>query len=176
MIFIGAALATLLGCVPYVTSYVYLESPGVTYRRAPCYDDAPVGAVYERGGVRFELTLEPLALSHSKDAYLKLSAPRNTAISIPMPIANIKLRGQSEVKSTTVLLKAVPLDWQGPYVDEMRRKSPLAEYRFIFLALPPIQSPGTVKLPAVLIDGVPVESPIFTFERRTYAGMVPLNC
>lgn len=60
---IGLALATLPDCFPYVTNYAYLERPGVTHRRAPCYDGAPMGAVYEKGGVRFELALEPHALS-----------------------------------------------------------------------------------------------------------------
>ena len=165
---------TLPGCFPYVTSYVYLDSPGVTYKRSPCYDGAPVGVTYEKNGVRFEVTLEPHALSPLKHAYLKVRAPRSAAISIPEPTALIMFRGQD--KPTSVRLQAAPLDWQGPYVAEMRRKSPLAEYRFVFTDLPSIDSPGTLKLPIVVADGAALESPVFTFERRSYAGIVPLNC
>lgn len=135
-----------------------------------------MGAVYEKGGVSFELALEPHALSASKAAYLKLRAPRQVAISIPDPIARVRFRGAPENESASVNLKLAPLDRQGPYVEEMRRKSPLVEYRFVFLNFPTIHSPGTLQLPAVWVDGVVVESPTVTFERRTYASMVPLNC
>lgn len=175
-IFGGLALATLPGCFPYVASYVYLESPGVTHKRAPCYDGAPMGVAYEKSGVSFELALEPHALSPSKDAFLKLRAPRHVAISIPEPIARVRFRGEHENQSASINLKLTPLDWQGPYVAEMRRKSPFTEYRFVFSNLPPITSPGTIELPVVSVDGVAVASPRFAFERRTYAGMVPLNC
>ena len=163
-----------VGCAPYVMSYVSLDGADVTYRRAPCRDGAPVGVAYERGGVRFEVTLEPHNLSPLKDAYLKLRAPKNAAISLAEPIAVVTFRGQGN--ATTVHLEAAPLDWQGPYVEETRRRSPLAEYRFVFADLPPISSPGTLQLPAILIDGVRVESPLLTFDRRSHAGMAPLNC
>jgi len=175
-VIIGVAVAMLPGCFPYVTSYVYLDGPGVTHRRSPCRDGAAVGVAYEKSGIRFEATLEPHGLSPLKEGYLKLRAPRNAAISIPNPIARLRFRSQGEGISTEVHLRPAPLDWQGPYVDEMRRKSPLAEYRFVFSDLPPIDSPGTLQLPVVFIDGVAVDSPIFTFERRTYAAMEPLNC
>ena len=173
---IGLTLAVLPGCFPYVTSYVYLDSPGVTHRRAPCYDGAPLGVVYEKGGASFELVLEPLVLSRSNDAYLTLRAPRHVSISIPVAVARIRFRGETESQSASVNLNAAPPDWQGPFVEERRRKSPLAEYRLVFSSLPPINSPGTLELPDVLVDGVVVASPIFAFERRAYAGMVPLNC
>ena len=135
-----------------------------------------MGVAYEKGGVSFELSLEPHALSPLKDPYLKLSAPRHAAISIPEPIALIRFSGESANQFAAVNLKVAPPDRQGPYVKDRRRKSPLAEYRFVFSNLPPINSPGTLELPDVLVDGVVVASPIFAFERRAYAGMVPLNC
>jgi hypothetical protein len=58
----------------------------------------------------------------------------------------------------------------------MRRASPLAEYRFVLVDLPPITSTGTLELPIVYVDGIGVESPVFTFERRTHAGIAPVNC
>lgn len=173
---IGVAVGMLPGCFPYVMTYVYLDGPGVTYRRAPCQDGAPVGVAYEKSGIRFEVTLEPHTMSPLKDGYLKLRASRSALISIPDPIALLQFRGQPEGSSTSVRLEAASLDWQGPYVDEARRTSPLAEYRFVFADLPLIDSPGTLRLPVVLIDGVAVESPVLTFERRSYAGMPPLNC
>ena len=168
------AAAILAGCFPYAMNYVSLDGAEVTYRRSPCRDGAPVGVAYERGGVRFEVSLEPHALSPLKDAYVKLRAPRDAAISIPESTALMTFAGRRE--ATAVHLVAAPLDWQGPYVEEARRKSPLAEYRFIFADLPPIDSPGTLQLPAVLVNGVRVESPVLTFERRSYVGMPPLNC
>lgn len=173
---IGLALGMLPGCFPYVMSYVHLESPGVAYKRAPCKDGAPVGVIYEKTGVRFEVTLEPHSLSRLEEPYMKLRTPRGAALSIPNPIAIITFRDKGRDKSISVHLKAAPLDWQGPYVEEMRRKSPLEEYRFVFVDLPPIDSPGTLQLPVVSVDGIAVESPVFTFERRPYAGTVPLNC
>ncbi len=172
----GLGMATLTGCFPYAADYVYLESPGVSHRRAPCHGGAPMGVAYEKSGVRFELALEPHALSRSKDAYLKVFAPRYVAISIPEPIARVRFRSDPESQSASIQLKVTPLDWQGPYVAEMRRTSPLAEYRFVFSNLPPMTSPGTIELPVVLADGTVVESPVFAFERRTYAGLLPLNC
>lgn len=170
---LGGALS---GCFPYAISYVHLDGHGVSYRRSPCSDGAPVGVRYERSEARFEVTLEPHALSPLKDAYLKVRAPRHMAITIPNPTARIAFRGAAEGRSTTVRLEPAPLDWQGPYVEQMRRASPLAEHRFVFLDLPPIDSPGTLELPVVYVDGVAVESPVLTFERRHYAGMAPLNC
>lgn len=173
---IGLALGMLPGCLPYVISYVHLESPGVAYERAPCKDGAPVAVIFEKSGVRFEVTLEPHALSRLKEPYIGLLAPRGTALSIANPIATITFRDKGRDKSISVRLKAAPPERQHPYVEEMRRKSPLEAYRFVFVDLPPIDSPGTLQLPVVSIDGIAVESPVFTFERRPYAGTVPLNC
>ena len=141
----------------------------------PCRDAAPVGVRYERNRVRFEVTLEPHGLSPSKEPYLKVRAPREVAITIPQPTARIVFRDKSH-SVTELQLKPAPLDWQGPYVDQMRRGSPLAEYRFVFVGLPLIESPGTLEMPVTYADGVALESPVLTFERRTYAGMLPLNC
>ena len=107
---------------------------------------------------------------------MKVRAPRDVAITIPHPIARVVFRGDKPGKAMEVELKAAPLDWQGPYVDEMRRRSPLAEHRFVFVGLPPVDSPGTLEMPVVYANGVALESPLLTFERRTYAGMPPLNC
>jgi len=173
---IALILGTLPGCFPYVMTYVYLDGPGVNYLRFPCRDGAPVGVMYQRNEARFEVTLEPHGLSPLKDAFLKIRAPRISLLSIPNPIARITYRGEEQGKSTSVQLKSSSLDWQGPYVEDMRRRSPLAEYRFVFVDLAPITSPGTLELPVVFVDGVAVESPVFTFERRPYAGIPPLNC
>jgi hypothetical protein len=173
---VTAAMVMVAGCYPYVTRYVYLDGPGVTHRRSHCHDGAPVGVAYEKSGLLFEVSLEPHGLSTSSAPYLKLRAPRDAAISIPDSIARLRFGDDGEGPSAPVHLKATPLDWQGPYVDEMRRDSPLAEYRFVFADLPPIDSRGTLHLPVVFIDGAGVESPVLTFERRRFAGIVPLNC
>ena len=173
---VGLTATVLSGCFPYMISYVHLDGPGVTYKRAPCRDGAPVAVAYEKSGARFEVTLEPHNLSSLQDAYLKVRAPRDVVVSIPDPTALFKFRSPREGTSISVQLKAAQLDWHGPFVEELRRNSPLAEYRFVFVAPPPIDSPGTLHLPVVLLDGVAVEAPVLTFERRPYAGIAPLNC
>ena len=95
---------------------------------------------------------------------------------MPEPIALIRFSGESANQFAAVNLKVAPPGRRGPYVEDRHGKSPLAEYRFVFSNLPPINSPGTLELPDVLVDRVVLASPIFAFERRAYAGMVPLNC
>jgi len=169
---IVSVAANLTACAPYAIDYVELDGPGVTYKRSACSEGARVGVSYEVGDVRFEVTLEPHGLSPLKDPYLKIRAPRSVTIAIPEPLARVT-QGSS---TTLVRLAPRALDWQGPYVDAMRRASPLAEYQFAFVDLPAIVSTGTVELPAVHADGKPLASPTLTFRRDSKVGMAPLNC
>ena len=59
---------------------------------------------------------------------------------------------------------------------EMLQRQGLREHKFDFLAPPPTAFSGTLKLPTLYLDGVAVDSPLFKFERRSYAGVAPLNC
>jgi hypothetical protein len=169
---IACLAANLTACAPYAIDYVDLDAPGVTYRRFPCSEGAHVGVSYAVGDVRFEVTLEPHGLSPLRDPYLKIRAPRNVMITIPEPVARVT-QGSS---TTLVHLAPRALDWQGPYVDAMRRASPLAEYQFAFVDLPAIVAAGTVELPAVHADGKPLASPTLTFRRDSKVGIAPLNC
>ena len=173
----GFVLVVLSGCFPYVMSYIHLDSPEITHIRVLCGDaGAPSGALYNHNEVSFLVALEPHGLSPLKEAFIRLRAPRNVAISIPDPVARVTFLGEDAADPVSIPLEAAPLDWQGPYVEEMRRKSSFEEYRFVFVGFPKIDGPGSLQLPTVLIGEIPVELPELTFERRRYAGMAPINC
>jgi hypothetical protein len=59
---------------------------------------------------------------------------------------------------------------------EVLRRQGILEYRYEFSGLPPITFSGTLKVPTLYLDGVAVTSPQFTFDRRPWAGALPLNC
>jgi hypothetical protein len=174
---IGLALVVLTGCFPYVMTYIHLDGPGITHVRVLCGDmGAPAGALYQHDDVSFLIALEPHGLSRSKEGFIRLRAPRNVAISIPDPVVRITFFGENAADPVTVRLEAAPLDWQGPYAEERRRRSPFEEYRFVFMGFPKIDGPGSLQLPIVLVDGLPVELPELEFERKRYAGIAPINC
>ena len=158
-------LATLTGCFPYVASYVHLTAsePGVSYAPVCGNVGPPVYANYERNGVRFAVTLEVELESGAEGGFLRLRAPRDVAISIPDPVGYV-----------------VPTDKGGvPALRfELRRteRRGVLQTQFDFAGLPPITFSGKLHLPTVYVDGVAVTSPIFEFERRHYAGIVPFNC
>ncbi len=123
----------------------------------------PVYANYERNGVRFTVTLEVELESGAEGGVLRLRGPRDVAISIPDPFGYV-----------------VPTDKGGvPALRfELRRaeRRGVLQTQFDFAGLPPITFSGKLHLPTVYVDGVAVTSPVFEFERRHYAGIVPFNC
>ena len=167
---IGALLATLPGCFPYVTSYVHLEAPD-TKSTGGCAGP-PVFATYEAQGARFDVTLEPGSASRSSAGFLRVRAPRNMAVSMPEAVGYLTCEGRAPIRFD--LNRIEPREERsGP---EDLKRGDVLEHRFEFSGLPPIAFSGTLKLPTVYLDGVAVSSPSFKFDRRPWAGVVPLNC
>ena len=176
MLATGILLATLPGCLPYATSYVHLDAPGVSYIQAACGDAGPpVFASYERNGVRFDVTLEPGWASHSKAGFLRLRGPRQVTVSIPDPSGYLTQSGKGGEPALRFELKRMEHP-ESRHADEILLRRDVIDHRFDFVGLPPITFSGTLQLPTVYLDGVAVTSPTFTFERRPYAGIAPLNC
>jgi hypothetical protein len=172
-----ALLATLTGCYPYVASYVHLAASesGVSYVPVCGNAGPPVYAKYERNGVRFTVTLESAVESGAIVGFLRLAAPPHAAISIPDPIGYVARNDKSGEPALRFELR--PAEYpknQNRITDETLAR--IGVYRFDFAGLPPITFSGTLKLPTVFVDGVAVTSPVFEFERRSYAGVVPFNC
>lgn len=173
---IGVALSALFlgSCFPYATSYVHLDGSGVTHLREMCRDfGAPIAVAYHRAGVGFEISLHPGHSSRSKTPFLKLRAPPKLALSMPERRAHLLSEGRTI---------DVPLNFKGASRDldgrleatiELRG---LSEYWFEFAVPAQSGSSGTLKLPTIYVDGTAVESPLLSFERRLFAGAVPLNC
>ena len=158
---IGALAATLSGCFPYVTSYVHLDAPGVKHLQAACRDvGPPVFAYVESSGLRVEVTMEPgLLASRSKSGFLRVRT-ESSAVSIPDPIGYVTPTGRPEMS-----FRLTPGVSGTSYSQQ-----------FDFVGLPPITFSGTLKLPLIVVDGLRIQLPVFEFERRPYASIVPLNC
>ena len=172
----GIVLATMPGCLPYATSYVRLDAPGIQYMHAACGDGGPpVFASYEVNGARFDVTLEPRWASRSKAGFLRLRGPEHMTVSIPDPSGYVTQRDKGDQPALRFELKRI-VHSESRFGDEMRVRRGVVDHRFDFVGLPPITFSGTLRLPTVYVDGAPVASPVFTFERRPYAGFAPLNC
>lgn len=168
---IASLFAVLAGCFPYVTTYLHLEAPGATNMGACA--GAPVFARYEAGGATFRVTLEPGAIaSRTSAGYVQVRAPEKMTVTVPDPAAYLTPEGQAPVRFELEPVGIGDL----PMVREQWRRQGVAEHRFEFNGLPSIPSPGTLRLPDVYLDGVAVRLPPFRYERRPYAGVVPLNC
>jgi hypothetical protein len=167
---LGLALA-LMGCFPYVSSYVHLEAPGVTNTGACA--GPPVFASYEVNGARFGVTLEAgLIASRSTTGFLRVRAPSGMVVSMPEQSAYVTPEGRAPIAFT--LSRVEPAE--GRLAREYLAGQGTAEHRFEFSGLPPITFAGELKLPTIYLDAAAVTSPLFKFHRRPYAGVVPLNC
>ena len=174
---IGVAALLLSGCFPYTVRYVHLEADGISHVRMLCGDSGPpTGAVFEHGDVSILVALEPHGLSREKESFVKVRAPRSYDVSIPDPIATFTFPGADGMDDVEVALKVAPPDWQGPFVEELRQQSPKKEYRFTFSDYPSQQMSGSLKLPALFVEGSVVQVPELKFERKRYGGLAPLNC
>ena len=167
---IGVLLATLPGCFPYVTSYVHLEAPGIT-NTGGCAGP-PVFATYEVKGASVAVTLEPGWASRSSAGFLTVRAPQDMVVSIREAFGRLTPEGLPPIRFE--LRRVEP--WEERFGREILRRRGVLEHRFEFSALPPIAFSGILKLPTLYLDGVAVDSPSFKFDRRSYAGVAPLNC
>ena len=167
---IAFASITLAGCFPYLTSYVHLDAPGA--KTVGGCAGPPVFVTYEANGARVALTLEPGAVSKTTEGYLRVRAPESTAVSLPDPVGYITPEGQAP---TRFELKQFEPPWERTSREFLRRQG-ILEHRYQLVGLPTITSSGALRLPVIFVNGVAVESPVFKFDRRPYAGVVPLNC
>lgn len=168
---IGILVAVLPGCFPYVTSYVHLEAPGI--RNTGGCAGPSVFATYEAQGARFDVTLEPGALaSRSSAGFLRVRAPQSLAISMPEAIGYVTPEGRAPLRFQ--LTRVEPPEER--FGREMLKRGGVLEHRFEFSGLPPIDFSGTLRVPTMYLDGVAISSPSFKFDRRPWAGVLPLNC
>jgi hypothetical protein len=170
--------AALTGCVPLVTRYVQLAAPGVNgVTFAPvCGDHGPPAyAKYERNGVRFTVTLERGWISESQAGYMNVRAPKHVTISIPDPVGYVVRTDKAGGPKVHFELRRTER-FENRYTVALLERSGVLEYHLDFVGLPPIAFSGMLTLPVVYADGVAVTSPVFEFEPRPYAGIVPFNC
>ncbi len=163
-------LVTLSGCFPYVTSYVHLQASGTT--NAGGCAGPPIFANYEAKGARFAVTLGPSLFAGSGAGYLRVRAPQNMVVLMHEAIGYLTPEGQAPIRFE---LRRVER-WEDRFGRENLKRQGVLEHSFEFAALPPITFSGTLTLPAVYLDGVAVDSPLFKFDPRPYAGIAPLNC
>jgi hypothetical protein len=167
----GVFLATLPGCFPYVTSYVHLEAPG-TKTTGGCAGPS-VFATYEAHGARFDVTLAPGSVaSRSNTGFLRVRAPQNMVVSMSEAVGYVTPEGQAPIRFE--LNRIDP--WEDRFGREVLKRQGILEHRYEFSGLPPITFSGALKVPTLYLDGVAVASPPFKFDRRPWAGVVPLNC
>ena len=170
---IGMASLALTGCFPYATSYVHLEAAGVGHKQAACRDvGPPVFASYERNGAKIDVTLEPGWAARSKAGFLRVRAPQSIAVSLHEDFGYITPDGQPAIRFE--LKRVEPPEER--FGREILRRQGVLEHRFEFSGLPPIAFSGSLRLPSLLVDGAEVDTPSFRFDRRTYAGVAPMNC
>ena len=166
-------LLTLQGCFPYVTNYVYVDGPDDVQPVEICTGSGlRSGVRYGRNGAYFHVSLAPGMSSHSPEPSLRVLSPVGTTISMPDPTVKVSLRGERSSSSATLVLKEEPRD-RSRFV---RPPPKLSTLRFVFVGLGDISAPGNLTLPVIYVNGTAVQLPPLSFERRTYAGVLPLNC
>ncbi len=170
-----AACMSLAGCFPYFKSYVYLNGEGVQHKREICGLGPNVAVVYQRSGVEFEVSLEPGGSRprHDREAYVRFVAAETTTLSIPDPEIEFTFTESSATPLRVRLTGAFGVD--GRLVSPLRHRSH-AVYRLTLKQTPDSRARGRFRLPTVLVDGEPIESPVLTFEPRGHASILPLNC
>ena len=167
---IGVFLTTLTGCFPYATSYVHLDAPGITHDGG-C-TGPPVFATFEAKGAQFAVTLEPRWTSRSSAGFLRVRASQELDVSIRDAIGYLT---PNELAPIRFELRRVE-PWEERFGRQILKRQGVLEHRFEFSALPPIAFSGTLQLPTIYLDGLAVDSPSFKFDRRSHAGIAPLNC
>jgi hypothetical protein len=166
----GILLAAMTGCFPYATSYVRLEAPGIE-NTGGCAGP-PVFASFEAQGARIDVTLEPGFASRSSAGFLRVRAPGDMPVSLGEGVGYVMREGQAPLQFR---LDRVELP-EERFAREILRAQGRAEHRFAFSGLPPIAFSGTLRLPTLYLGGVAADTPALKFERRPWAGVVPLNC
>ena len=104
--------------------------------------------------------------------FLRVRVPQNTSVSMPETTGYLTPDGQSPIDFELRLVKPR----ENRFARQTLARQDVFEHTFEFSALPSIAFSGTLTLPTVYLDGVAVVSPSFKFDRRSYAGVAPLNC
>ena len=162
----AAALATLAGCIPHVTSYVHLRAPEGTFVPATCGNSGPpVFARYDRNGAQFDVTLEGGMAARAQNGFMRVRAPANVTIAIADAAGYMELdNGDPPIRFRLKLAATT-------------NNGGIVEQRFDFEGLPAkIDFGGTLHLPDVIVDGKTVVAPVFEFYRERYVGVAPANC
>ena len=167
---IALLLASLFGCAPYITSYVHLDGPGIMNSGACA--GPPVFATYEAQGARVAVTLEPKLASRSTAGFMRVRAPGGVTVSMPETTGYLIPDGRNPIAFQ--LISVEPPEER--FAREVLRRQGILEHRFEFSGVPPIAFAGALKLPPLYLDSIAVSAPLLKFERRPYAGTVPLNC
>jgi hypothetical protein len=110
--------------------------------------------------------------SRSSAGFLRVRAPQNIVVSMPEASGYVTREGHAPLRFE--LRRVEPREER--FGRELLKRQGVLEHRFEFTGLPPIDFSGTLKVPALYLDGVAYHSPSFNFDRRPWAGLIPLNC
>lgn len=174
---LAAALSTVTvaGCFPLAANYIHLDAPGIGHRPALCRDVGPPSiATWEAAGVRFRATLKPPFDSKRGDGYLQAWAPKGLDIR-PAEAQGRIVRADGGAPAEIRFGLARRDDALPRYAAPVPPQGDVGR-TFVFTGLPPIDFPGRLELPPMVVDGVTVPMPSFAFEVRPWAGIAPLNC
>ena len=175
LLVVAVAALAVAGCFPLAATYVHLDSPGIRHVQAICRDiGPPVLAAWESSGVRFEATLKPLYAAKSGEGFVRVQGRKDSIVRPAEPLGRIvrkdgnaptELRFGFERRDEVLSPHAIPVPPHGT-----------VWHTFVFTGLPPIDFPGRLELPAMIVDGVSMPMPAFEFEIRPWAGFAPINC
>jgi hypothetical protein len=170
------ATASLSGCYPYATTYVHLDAEHMKRTNEICrWYGAPANAIYEANGVRFEFNLDPSKANYYKTPGFNIVAAPNVALSMPDDRVRVSFEDGAEPSFARVESKSVKREANGLLTVETWYPGN-RRYRFELIGLPPLSSRGTIEMPAIYANGVALPLPKFTFERRGFVGILPINC
>jgi hypothetical protein len=168
--------ASLSGCFPYATTYVHLDAENVKRSNEICRQyGAPAAAIYETNGVRFEFNLDPSSANLHKAPGFTIVAAPNVALSMPDARVRVSFEDRAEPSFARVESKWVKREANGLLSAESRYPGDRF-YRFNFVGLPPLSSRGMIEMPTIYANGIALPLPKFTFERRGFVGILPINC
>lgn len=163
------------GCFPLAANYIHLEAPGVQHKLALCRDiGPPTRATWQAAGVRFQVALKPPFESQRPEGYIQVWARKDLVIRPSEPRGRVvrtdggapaEIAFGLERRDDVLAPNAIPVP---PYGNVW--------HTYAFTGLPAIDFPGRLELPPMVVDGVTVPMPAFTFDVRGWAGFAPLNC
>lgn len=85
------------------------------------------------------------------------------------------LDGETEPSFVRIESKSVIREPNGKLTANASRPGNVS-YRFDLIELPPLSARGKFELPPIYANGQQLAVPVFSFERRSFVGVIPLNC